>query len=38
VAYDNNESEDEVEISIASNDNGRNSGGKKDQWICFIEI
>jgi len=38
ATYDNIESEDEVEISITINDRGRNSGGKKDQWMCFLEI
>ena len=38
AAYYNNESEDKVEISSSTNDKGRISGGKKDQYICFVEV
>ena len=38
MTHDNIESEDEVEISTASNDKGRNSGEKNDQWMCVLEI
>lgn len=38
AADGDNESEDEVEISMASNVKGRKSGGKKGRLICFVEI
>ena len=34
---DNHESEDEVKISTASNDKGRNSGERKGPWIFFVK-
>lgn len=36
AAYGNNESEDDVEISTASNDKGRKSGGNKGPLNMFF--